>query len=305
MPVIMSQPSGDAEVDISVNFTAVSLSKTSWTIQIHVENSAFGHMNIRGGYNIRMSDCAVDGATGMSNATLLDVVGGTLSVSNSSFQHLGGGVIEVPWLLKAVGCRIHMMGVNCSNNEAPGGLIQIQNGSELFVQNSTFMNNGFDRFSSSVISVKTNSSLSISHSVFSENIASNGSCLWLHHNVSVTINQSTFLNNSAQYGGVIYQSYEAENTFDQNHSYKQHSVHLTQNDFFGEGKLQQALSIYDSYFVNNFASRNGGVVYLHGTSIVLFVRKCDFTRNQAFDTQRCHPRKQYLWNCGAGTVSLY
>ena len=58
---------------------------------IHVENSAFGHMNIRGGYNIRMSDCAVDGATVMSNATLLDVVGGTLSVSNSSFQHMGGG----------------------------------------------------------------------------------------------------------------------------------------------------------------------------------------------------------------------
>ena len=175
----MSQPSGDAEDDTTVNFTAVSLSKTSWTIQdfnlfivgsdlpnvnlflkkkvstqtyarkIHVENSAFGHMNIRGGYNIRMSDCAVDGATGMSNATLLDVVGGTLSVSNSSFQHLGGGVIEVPWLLKAVDCRIHMVGVNCSNNKAPGGLIQIQNGSELFMQNSTFMNNGFDRFSSS------------------------------------------------------------------------------------------------------------------------------------------------------------
>ena len=312
MPVIMSQPSGDAEVDTTVNFTAVSLSKTSWTIQdfnlfivdsdlpnvnlflkekvstqtharkIHVENSAFGHMNIRGGYNIRMSDCAVDGATVMSNATLLDVVGGTLSVSNSSFQHLGGGVIEVPWLLKAVGCRIHMMGVNCSNNEAPGGLIQIQNGSELFLHNSTFMNNGFDRFSSSVISVKTNSSLSISHSVFSENIASNGSCLWLHHNVSVTINQSTFLNNGAQYGGVIYQSHEAQNTFDQNHSYKQHSVHLTQNDFFGEGKRQQALSIYDSYFVNNFASRNG-VVYLCGASHVLFVKKCNFTRNQAFD----------------------
>ena len=35
-----------------------------------------------------------------------------------------------------------MVGVNCSNNKAPGGLIQIQNGSELFIHNSTFENNG-------------------------------------------------------------------------------------------------------------------------------------------------------------------
>ena len=36
-----------------------------------------------------MSDCTVDGNTVTSNSTLLDVVGGTISVSNSSFQHLG------------------------------------------------------------------------------------------------------------------------------------------------------------------------------------------------------------------------
>ena len=83
--MILSQPSGDAEDDTTVNFTAVSLSmavslsKTTWTIQdfnlfivgsdlpnvnfflketfssqtyarkVHVVNSAFGHMNIRGG----------------------------------------------------------------------------------------------------------------------------------------------------------------------------------------------------------------------------------------------------------------
>ena len=166
-PVILSQPPGDDEEDLSVTFRGVSLSKTSWTIQglnlfiidsnlvnvkifirqnttcqicgreIQIIKSMFGPLNIRGGYDIHVSDCTIDGDTVTPNTTLLDVMGGALSVSNSSFQYLGNHVFRfyiVPSILRAVGCRIHMVGVNCSNNEVPGGLIQIQNGSELFVQ---------------------------------------------------------------------------------------------------------------------------------------------------------------------------
>ena len=171
--MILSQPLGDSAEDISVNFRGVFLSKTSWTIQglnlfinyshldkvkffigqnctshkcakeVRIVNSTFGHMNIRSGYDIHVSDCTVNGNTVTSNSTLLDVVGGTLSVSNSSFQHLTGGVPEGPGLLRAVRCRIHILGINCFNNKAVGGLIQVQDGSELFVQNSAFMNNGY------------------------------------------------------------------------------------------------------------------------------------------------------------------
>ena len=309
--MMLSQTSGEDEKDISVNFMKASLSNTSWTIQglnlfindsnlasvqffirhkvicqicrreIDIVNSTFGHMKIRGGYNIQISDCTVDGATVMSNSTLLDVMGGTLNVSNSSFQHLGGSKAESSGLLRAVGCRIHMVGVNSSNNEAPGGLIQIQNGSELFLHNSTFINNGHASSISSVISMIFNSSLTISTSVFSGNTASNGSCLWLHHNVSVTINQSTFVNNTADYGGVIYQYYEYENAYAEYYIHKYNSVDHTQSDSSGEEEIQQSLYMHDSYFVYNKAAMNGAVVYLNADSINIFMRKCNFTENEA------------------------
>ena len=232
-----------------------------------------------------MSDCTVDGNTVTSNSTLLDVVGGSLSVSNSTFQHLGGGEaedeVEGPGLLRAVCCRIHMVGVNCSNNKTPGGLIQVQNGSELFVQESTFENNVF--LQSSVISLKFNSSLTVSHSVFLGNIAyNNGPCFWLDNTVAVIINQSTFKNNTAYYGGVIYQSCQPDNTCDKNHGYKQNSIDFTQSDFSGEGKRKQSLSIHDSYFSNNKARISGGVFYIYGTFISFFVKKCNFTENGAY-----------------------
>ena len=304
--MILSQPSDGDVDDISVNFRGVSLSKTSWTVQglnlfindsnlmnvqffirnkpicpicmkeNRIVNSIFGHLSIKGGYNVHVSDCKVDGATVMPNSTLLDMMGGTLSVSNSSFQYLGesaGSVNVDPGLLRAVGCRIHMVGVNCSNNEVPGGLIQIQNGSELFVQNSTFINNGHVSSPSSVISVKFNSSLFISGSLFSGNVASDGSCLWLHHNISVTINQSTFENNIGIKGGVIFQY----NAYSKNLSYKQNRL---EHDFSAKGEIQESLSIYDSYFVNNTAEW-GGVAYLYQGFIDLFVKKCNFTKNEA------------------------
>ena len=312
--MIISQLSGDDEEDLSVNFRGVSFSKTSWTIhglnlfiidsnlanveifirqnttcqicgrEAQIVKSMFGHMNIRGGYDIHMSDCIVDGATVTLNASLLDVMGGTLSISNSSFQHLSGNEVQDPGLLRAEGCRIHMVSVNCSNNKAPGGLIQIQNGSELFVQNSIFIKNGPNSIylsPSSVIFVKFKSSLFISDSLFSGNAAHNGSCLWLHHNVSVTISQSNFVNNTADYGGVIYQYYEPENGSGQNHSYEQSSVEQTQSYLSSEGRRQQSQSIHPSYFLNNKVGDNSGVAYFDGASIVLFVKMCEFTGNYA------------------------
>ena len=314
-PVMLSQFPSDSEEEISVNFMSVSLSNTSWTIhglnllinnsnlekvtflishkpicqicrrQIDIVNSTFGHMNIRSGYNIHVSDCTIDGKTVTPNTTLLDVVGGALSVSNSSFQYLSNrvhGFYIVPTILRAVGCRIHMVGVNCSNNEAVGGLIQVQNGSELFVQNSTFEHNGVrsDEYQSLIIAMNINSSLCITRSVFSGNSGLNGSCLWLDHNVSVTINQSAFVNNRAGYGGVIYQYYEAKNASGLNNSDKENNAARTQSAFSGEEDRHQSLSIRDSYFVNNQA-RSGGVVYLYGASTDLFVKKCNFTKNQA------------------------
>ena len=295
--MILSQPSGDSEEEISVNIKGITLSNTNWTIQglnlfindsnlvtvqffirlkptcqicrreIKIVSSTFGHMNVRGGYDIQVSHCIVDDITVTSNSTLLDVVAGGLIVSNSSFQHLSG--VEGPGLLRAVGSRIHMVGVSCSNNEAPYGLIQIQNGSELFVQNSTFMNNGHVSSPSSVISVQSNSSLSISDSVFSGNTASNGSCLRFHHNVSVAINQSTFENSTAVNGGIIY-------------AFHAYEIILTQSDFSGEGERQLSLYIHNSYFVKNNAE-TGGVVYFYGDFIRFFVKKCNFTKNEADD----------------------
>ena len=125
--MMLSQPPGGGEEDISVNFGNVSLCTTNWTIhglnlfintsQLHnarlfiaqntsfqkygtkikIINSTFGHMNVRGGYNIQVSDCTVDVNTVTSNSTLLDVVGGTISVSNSSFSTwVRKGLVQLP-----------------------------------------------------------------------------------------------------------------------------------------------------------------------------------------------------------------
>ena len=310
--MILSQPTSDGVDDISVNFSSVSLSNTSWTIQelslfvkeshlekvkifieqnctshkyakeVRIVNSTFGHMNIRGAFNIHVTDCAVDGSTVTSDSTLLDVVGGSLSVSNSSFQHLTGGVSEGPGLLRAVGCSIHVLGVNCSNNEAPGGLIQIQNESELLVQNSTFINNGDVSSPSSVISITFNSSLFISDSLFSGNAASSGSCILLHHNVSVTISQSTFVNNRADYGGVIYQNYKTallkQNTTKPTAEHVQSDV--SANERRGDS-FSSFCSVYESHFVENWAVINGGVAHLEGTFTDVFASKSAFIGNGA------------------------
>ena len=306
MPMMLSQPSDGDVDDISANFRGVSLSRTSWTIHelnlfindshlgkvkffigqnatsqkdVGIANSTFGYLNITGGYNIHVSDCTVDGNTVTSNSTLLDVMGGTLSVSNSSFQYLNE--VEGQGLLKAVGCRIHMVGVKCSNNKAPGGLIHIQNRSQLFMQNSTFENNGHVSSPSSVISIKFDSSLFISDSLFTDNAALNGTCIWLHRNVSVTINHSTFVKNTAMNGGVIYRYYDSY-PYGQSHIYTENSAVHIRSEFYGDER-QQSLSIYDSYFVDNKARWSGGVVYLFGAFIDLFVKKCSFTGNEAND----------------------
>ena len=282
--MILSQPSGDSEEEISVYIRGITLSNTNWTIQglsllvkeshlekakffieqnctshryaeeVRIVNSTFGHMNIRGAFNINVTDCTVNGNTVTSNSTLLDVVDGTLSVSYSSFQHLTGGVPEGPGLLRAVACRIHILGVNCFNNKAVGGLIQVQDESELFVQNSAFMNNGYVSSPSSVISMKFNSSLFISDSLFSGNAASNGSCFYLHHNVSVTISQSTFVNNTAVNGGVIYQNYESANISGQSKNTKPNNTKPdhAQSNFTVDGRIHKSPTSFCTIVASNF-----------------------------------------------------
>ena len=310
--MILSQPSGDSEEESSVNIKGITLSNTSWTIQglslfvkeshlekvrffieqnstshkyakeVRIVNSTFGHMNIRSGYDIHVSDCTVDGNTMTSNSTLLDVVDGTLSVSNSSFQHLTGDVAEGPGLLTAVRCRIHILGVNCFNNKAVGGLIQVQDGSELFVQNSAFMNNGYVSSPSSVISMKFNSSLFISDSLFSGNAASNGSCFYLHHNVSVTISQSSFVNNTAVNGGVIYQNYESANISGQNKNTKPNYTKPdhAQSNFTVDGRIHKSPTSFCTIVTSHFRE-NKARCHFEGSNIDLLVRECDFIGNHA------------------------
>ena len=99
--MMLSQFPDDSEEDISVNFMSVSLSNTSWTIhglnlfiiysnlanveffirqnttcqicsrEIKIVKSTFGPLNIRGGYNIHVSHCTIDGNTVTPNTTLL------------------------------------------------------------------------------------------------------------------------------------------------------------------------------------------------------------------------------------------
>ena len=70
-----------------------------------------------------------------------------------------------------------------------------------------------------------------------------------------------------------------------NNETEKHSHSDGNSELSGEERQQQSLSsicaIHGSHFVDNKANRSGGVVYLFGTSIDLFVKNCNFTENKA------------------------
>ena len=105
-------------------------------------------------------------------------------------------------ILSAVSSHINIANVNFFNNLSPNGLINIQNGSNIYVEQCTVEHNG--EMSKSAISVEYNSSAIVNNSTFTGNSAYYGGCLSCLYNSAVSINNSNFINNAAVYGRTIF-----------------------------------------------------------------------------------------------------
>ena len=257
---------------------------------LKITNSKFYHIKVTYGYSITISECEFDQDVRL-DSIMIDVENSILKISNSTFNNIKA-VSNVQTIISIVSSQVTLKNVQCSGIEATISLIQIINGSELRVESSLFMKN---RMSSSIIVTKLHSRVSVTDSVFSDNVAMYGSCILASANTTLNIHNSSFLNNEAIKGGAIMshnmlhlcEQNDSDSTFGQkifDKLTKKTEEGLTpdisktclQNK---EGIKYQAVGftafITESVFVNNTAWK-GGAIYATGDAIELFIEQSNF-----------------------------
>ena len=164
--------------------------------------SSFGCLKISRGYNVEISECDIRGDN-RPEVTFLAVTGCDVNVKKSTFYK---NTAETgPSFLEAVESQLRIENVNITENKAPEGIIQIWNGSSLYMNNVTFSNNGLQNQSfQSTLGVIQDSFAKVENCNFSGNYAARGSCFSVYPNSSIIIEKSVFIGNKADKGGVIY-----------------------------------------------------------------------------------------------------
>ena len=217
--------------EVSVRFTNVTLSKSTWTISglnvfannsilhimkispeinisqprnkiVKISNSTWQQLNVSSGFHIKISDCKFNSSTILE--TFINIKHSMLNMRKCKFENLQKSN-SGPAILYAENSVVEMSNIHCHKNYATNGLIQIKNNSQLCMEKSTFKKNGYDLlFSSAIVSSEFNSVVHISNSKFNDNTGLLGSCLYGDSNTTVILRNSSFVNNSAVKGGVIF-----------------------------------------------------------------------------------------------------
>ena len=173
-----------------------------------ISNSTFGQLKAAG-FQIRMSNCFVDGNTEFQSP-MFDIVDSELTIRKSIFYRITGK--KGPLLITALFSRVIIKDVKFISNYGRQGLIQIRYGSEFFLENSVFIENGemvrarnsSNYVGGSAVLIKSNSVAIVNNCVFIGNDAMVGSCIrTMGSNVRLVVANSTFVNNSAYEGGAI------------------------------------------------------------------------------------------------------
>ena len=167
---------------------------------VNVSNSTIGQLRISGGYLIKISNCFINGNTRLSE-TLIHATNCILSIKDSVFYNFKS-YYNSPAILNAISSIVDIQDIFCSNNSGSQGLIQVLNGSKLYLVNSDFEDNG-NIFSLSCISIRFNSSATVFNSTFVSNVAIDGAALNCYFNSSIEVRMSSFKANSATNGGAI------------------------------------------------------------------------------------------------------
>ena len=189
-------------VMVKAQLMAESITKKKYFYFLTVHKSKFYSLRVNGGYNITISKCQfIDAVT--LESTMIKVYNCLSIISESNFQNIdklnsGSAIID------ATNSTVLMKSVIMSNNYASNGLIEISYGSKLQVDRFFFKENGNYLLSSSIISVKINSTVKIYNCEFDYNSALFGACFSISVNCSLMLYNSTFDHNSAHRGGVIF-----------------------------------------------------------------------------------------------------
>ena len=235
---------------------------------ITITMSTLGHIKIYPGFKIYISECNVD-STAMLDKVILDIAHCHLNIVNCTFHHLtkrNSG----PAILSAVNSQVQIFEMECFNNSATNGLIQIQNNSQMMVKSSSFENNGHFILSSSIVSIQYNSMVLINDCTFQNNHGLFGSCLYSNYNTSVVIEDTSFTDNSALKGGAIY--------YYNTPSFMKEMYNELKNNDHPDRSVASKVIIKDSHFSlpETPLQYEGGALYIGGSSVDVNIKGCEF-----------------------------
>ena len=165
-----------------------------------IKNSTFGQMKIQSEYKVQMVNCQIDGAMRLEG-TMLDIKFCDLEIKNCKF-FLNKAGLRQPAVLEAIGSRVRVQDSSFNWNIGHHGIIEILQGSQLFITNSEFENNGIFLYSLSLIVVRTNSSAILSNCYFANSVAACG-LVCSFPTTSILVQNSTFSNNTGTRGSSI------------------------------------------------------------------------------------------------------
>ena len=244
-----------------------------------IYKSKFYSLRVNSGYNITISECQfIDDVT--LESTIIKVYNSVLNITNSTFRNIGksnsGSAI-----IDATNSLVLIKSVNVSDNYASNGLIEIADGSHLQVERSIFKRNGYYMLSSSVISIKKNSTVTIYNCKFVNNAALYGACFTVGVNTTLMLYNSTFYDNSAVRGGVIFHQETQYSKFYKNEPQGKPETWFSIAE--RQGSLKHSLNsllaircqITGCYFENE--ATEGGDIYIQGTYFQVSLMKSNFS----------------------------
>ena len=245
-----------------------------------ISKSTLGYLNISG-YKILILECNIVDTNSLQR-TLLEITNCNLSMVNCDFYDLWKTNSE-PAILNAMKSHVKIVGMKCSENYVSNSLIQIQDTSQLCIEDSVFENNGYPVFSSAIVSAHFNSTVHISNCIFSNNHGLYGSCLYCNDNVTAIIENTSFSDNYALWGSTIFVQNSFHAIKGKNMSFsKINDTSIVKNVSFIDTKIfGSTIIIKNCGFVNSYLSFKGDTLYLQGSSIKAFVYRCKFNSTAA------------------------
>ena len=264
-----------AIIDANISKSHIIIERKDKTIgNISIYESSFRHTNISSGYQISVFECNINGGS-MLEKTLFDIKGCSLNIINSSFSNLAKGN-SGPAIVNGMESTVTLHNTKIYVNNALNGLIQIQNGSQLHIESSTFESNVYSMITSSIILVKSNSSAFINNCNFNNNVGLYGSCVYCYQNTTINVINTKFKANTALKGGVIFYQNQYDQVMYDHFSNNQLLKTTTSNT---NEMLLVLVNMDHCELVDNYGMLDGGALYIEGSSFHLFITRCNILNN--------------------------